>query len=740
MSSYWTKRRKIKDNVNQSLQTIVDSSESVSGFSENCEVVEAYEDQVLTLQSTKEATPTVYTDAGTETDEFEYISNASNPSTSTSTKKNNSFHHDSGCFKNDDEFTVESCCNINTKLDLFEVNNDTDSFEDLFESESWPFSDDEDEIIKTNNLPSFSKEHGEELQEKLVNWKEKNPSVTHSAFSDLLKTLQPYFVTLPKDARTLLKTPSSIQTSENIQKFSGGEYYHFGIKDGIVQHLDKRGDCLISPTCNIEIQCNTDGLPIFKSASDQFWPILGMITKPFRSTPYIIGLYYGKEKPNNLGYLKPFVEEYVFLCDSEGFIYENTTICVKIQAFICDAPARAMIKNIQYHSGYHSCERCTQKGKWRGKMTFPKSNAPLRTDDAFSQMIDKSHHHGLSPLIETKMNLVSDMVLDYMHLVCLGVVRRLVLLWLWGPLKCRQSRSMISAISNHLIQLKVSTPTEFARKPRSLTEVKRWKATEFRQFLLYTGPVVLFSKLPMPLYKNFMLLSVAIRILLHDTMCKEYNHFAKDLLHKFVKHFAQVYGSDMVVYNVHNLIHLPDDAMRHGSLQGISAFPFENFMSSLLKLIKKPSQPLQQVIRRLSEKTNFSCAIDATDLPLLSVSHETGPLPSDLLHCTQYKKVTLKKFVVGINSKDNCVFLIDSVVLVRNILKTESSDVVLVYQKFSQKSDFFHYPTTSGMFDMYEVANLEPGFFCAPLTQVKGKAYLMPYKNNFVAMSLVHCI
>lgn len=71
----------------------------------------------------------------------------------------------------------------------------------------------------------------------------------------------------------------------------------------------------------------------------------------------------------------------------------------------------------------------------------------------------------------------------------------------------------INQISDSLKLQSINIPGEFCRKPRSLVEAKRWKATEFRQFLLYTGRVVLKSILDKKIYLYFMSLHVAVRIL-----------------------------------------------------------------------------------------------------------------------------------------------------------------------------------------------------------------------------------
>ena len=57
-------------------------------------------------------------------------------------------------------------------------------------------------------------------------------------------------------------------------------------------------------------------------------------------------------------------------------------------------------------------------------------------------------------------------------------------------------------------------PSEFARQPRSLMEMDRWKATEFRQCILYTGPLMLKGVVTEEVHNHFLRLSVTPAILL----------------------------------------------------------------------------------------------------------------------------------------------------------------------------------------------------------------------------------
>lgn len=321
--------------------------------------------------------------------------------------------------------------------------------------------------------------YGVPLNNLLAEWAVSN-NVSTSALRSLLNILKPFHPELPRDPRTLLQTP----TTYIVRNITGpGHYYHFGISAGI-EHVK----CPDSGP--IQLQFNFGGLPLFKSSKIELWPILCLVFGS-KSKPFVVGIYCGKSKPKKL-------DEFLFdfILDLEKLLTDGILLCgvkrqITVHCFVCDAPARAYIKNIKLHSGYHGCERCVQEGEYvEGKVTFPSTTACLRTDDDFRQMIDDEHHHGPSPLTALGFGMVSGFVLDYMHLVCQGVVRRLITFWIKGrPLHRHQFSSrlpatLVSSISDRLTNLAAFVPREFARKPRGVGELDRRKATEIICYLL----------------------------------------------------------------------------------------------------------------------------------------------------------------------------------------------------------------------------------------------------------------
>ncbi len=199
------------------------------------------------------------------------------------------------------------------------------------------------------------------------------------------------------------------------------------------------------------------------------------------------------------------------------------------------------------------------------------------------------HHLSVSPLCELKVGLVLGFVLDIRHLLYLGVMRRLLNRWVKGPRPSKLSHQQIELISCKLLQLARYVPSEFARKPRSLQEMDRWKATEFWQFLLYTGIIALKSELEEEYYHNFLCLSVAVFILSDRNLLEHYLNYADQLFEYFVVDSMRLYGQNVIVYNVHNLTHTVDDVRKYGCLDSVSSFPFESILGRVKECVKSLS-------------------------------------------------------------------------------------------------------------------------------------------------------
>ena len=164
-----------------------------------------------------------------------------------------------------------------------------------------------------------------------------------------------------------------------------------------------------------------------------------------------------------------------------------------------------------------------------------------------------------------------------------------------------------------ILQMSVHLPKEFNRKGQTLDQLCNWKATEYRLFLLYTGPVILKEILSDELYGHFLYFHGAITILaspnifrLSDEKKKKWIDFAKHCLQYYVQKFGTLYGEHNVVYNVHSLIHLADDCRVHGDIESFSAFMFESYLGLLKSLLGGKRRELSELRNKVHMLRDYS--------------------------------------------------------------------------------------------------------------------------------------
>jgi len=519
------------------------------------------------------------------------------------------------------------------------------------------------------------------LKQELLKWHFEN-NTTQAMLSSMLKIWNKFTnFDLPNDARTLLGT----QRRVNVKPIEGGNYCHFGLVKAL-NHIILELKQKINIVQKIDLIINIDGLPLSKSNKSSFWPIMCSDLR-LSNKVFIVGVFHGYEKPKSSNeFLEEFISELIPLVKEGLATSEGEVISVNLAALICDAPAKSFVLHIKSHNGYNSCSKCITTGTYirtngiRGRVCFPSPNEEnefiLRCDMLFGDNYYKDCQNGVSILNNVpNFGLISGTPLDYMHLVCIGVVKKLITLWLEGPLTVRIPLSVVKLISDNLIKIQKCTPNDFARKPRGLTEYKHWKATEYRQFLLYTGPVVLKSILKPDIYNNFIVLHVAISILINPILAKseQFIKYSHSLLKKFIYQFQNLYGKCFVSHNIHNLMHLANDVKQFGPLDVFSAFKFENNMTFIKKMLKKYDKPLQQVTKWYLERETLYIQDKQEFSVTFRIKHDNGPL-SDLfsnLEIQQYLIYSDDRLSFNLSDKlKNCFCLLknNSVVYIKNII------------------------------------------------------------------------
>jgi len=538
------------------------------------------------------------------------------------------------------------------------------------------------------------------------------------------------FAQLPKDARTVMKTPRTV----NLESMENGKFSYLGLAKYLLQILALNK--VFALGCeNFDLLFNIDGLPIFKSTKLQVWPILCRV-HGLNLPPFAVAIFCGTSKPPLQEYLKQFICELKGLLES-GLKFGNKLITVHVLAFICDAPAKSYLKGVKNHNSYWGCDRCNQKGAWRGRVVFLESNSPIISDMDFYNKTFPNHQIEETPLLHLRIGLVSCFPCDYMHLTCLGVVRRLLFLWRDGTKYHTKvfSQNICGIINAKLESIKECWPSDFNRKPRPLSDLERWKATELRFFLLYCGPIVLKKALTKAAYDNFMCLHVAMFILLDDNLNTLYNDYANNLLHLYVKTCSTLYGEELLVYNTHGLLHLSSDAKRFGKLDNISAFPFENYLGSLKRLLRNANNPVCQIVKRLDESSVDKFIIKNNNCFKFVENSKIAKTASDDKQFYSVAYINQQRFANDLRDR---AFLLNNgkVFLITKIAESVSNEAMIYGKTLKRAENFYEYPLSSENMQVYQFdsisSNAQTNEHVVRIADIKCKGCFLPYKSSFV--------
>ena len=109
-------------------------------------------------------------------------------------------------------------------------------------------------------------------------------------------------------------------------------------------------------------------------------------------------------------------------------------------------------------------------------------------------------------------------------------------------------------------------------------------------------------------------------------------------------------------FNIHGLVHLACDVKVHGPLDGISGFPYENYLAELKRLVRKPHNPLQSMFQEYREKEAlYTYPLDSRNMGVFIVSNL-----STVMHFTELTKPWQKcvRRQICSRSSDSHIFII----------------------------------------------------------------------------------
>lgn len=603
---------------------------------------------------------------------------------------------------------------------------------------------DHDDDLGSPNLPETQKG----LREKLRDCAVKHINhVTQSFLNDLLAILRAEgHDDLPKTAETLLRTQRTRNRIQPMQSKKGtyGTYMYIGIETGLRSRIAHSG----YQELEIKLLVNIDGLPIYAHSKQQLWPILiQVMTNDYYCLPFIVALYCGDSKPDSIDrFLDDFINESALLTE-QGIVIDNIRFSVRIEAFVCDTPARAFIKCCKAHTAFYACERCEVRGKTMNqKRVYSNINMRRRTKQSFAEKHQPQHHTSdtTTPLLRiVDFDPVRGVVLDYMHLLCCGVMKSLLEKWLSKKkIKGKIGHRQRLTLSELLISMSDYIPSEFQRKVFDVADIANWKATQHRFILLYASGIIFDEVLSSEMYNHFLLFFVACRILCSSTWALIYTDLAESCLRDFFREMPKFYGKESQIMNFHNLIHLADDVrFLQAPLTAYSAFPFENCLGNIKKLIRTPRNPVAQIFRRLSEKESISQPMKKYDTISNRILHISIADQVVRPAVKEYRKITIKAMTIGTEPPDHIVKLQNGRIFQITRIFCDTNDLNNIkIEGFNMKikGDAFEKPLPSSKVGVFKIGSIRGSKKTHSIQVIAEKCLMLKVETRTYALTLLH--
>ena len=468
----------------------------------------------------------------------------------------------------------------------------------------------------------------------------------------------------------------------------------------------------IKDPTSLSLNFSLDGAQLFKSSKKAFWPLqlhLNCLTEKIRFKHPILTALWQTEKEPSPAMLDLILKTLKIQCEEinnkggvEIINIETNKTTKKNVSLYCgcvDSVARPIMQNRFQFNAHFGCSYCYHGGEYFARsMRYPNllKDPKLRTHKSHlkdikrlkKQVLKASKNSSKKPtgyrgvkgkaLLQQILtcDIVWSLPIDYLHATLLGVVKQLHKFW-----KKLLSKADYAKIKERMSHVKLSK--SLSRSLRSLDYASKYKALEWKLWLLFVSVPCLEGILEADKFHSYLLLVDSIFTLLKEAIpVKELKDKDYELL-KFVGECELFYGKQFLTFNTHILRHYVDSVRKTGPLWANSAFPFESAIGKFIQQINAPNGCLKQIATKWMRKITFETYVaNNSSNSQLAVSFcKSVLLDKPLLkNVTELEDVTL----IGNGTTDDKIQ--DTM---RKLCKNENI-TTLVYDRCIFKSQFIH--------------------------------------------------